>query len=67
MDDIISSQKSHLDKSVLGYNQTENGSSFKTTEQETNQKSYAETIKGDKNITGTLLHREDSDFRINNR
>jgi predicted RNase H-like nuclease (RuvC/YqgF family) len=32
LDDIISSQKSHLDKSVLGYNQTEKGSSSKTTE-----------------------------------
>ena len=32
LDDIISSQKSHLDKSRLGYNQTEKGSSSKTTE-----------------------------------
>jgi hypothetical protein len=50
LDDIISSQKSYLDKSRLGYNQTEKGSSSKTTEQETNPKIYAETIKGDKNI-----------------
>jgi hypothetical protein len=50
LDDIINSQKSHLDKSRLGYNQTENGSSSKTTEQETNPKSYAERIKGDTNI-----------------
>jgi hypothetical protein len=50
LDDIISSQKSHLDKSGLGYNQTEKGSSSKTTEQETNPKSYAETIKEDRNI-----------------
>jgi hypothetical protein len=50
MDDIISSQKSYLDKSGLGYNQTEKGSSSKTTEQETNPKSYVETIKGDKKI-----------------
>ena len=50
LDDIISSQKSHLDKSRLGYNQTEKGSSSKTTEQETNPKIYAETIKEDKNI-----------------
>jgi hypothetical protein len=27
LDDIINSQKSHLDKSGLGYNQTEKGSS----------------------------------------
>jgi hypothetical protein len=50
LDDIISSQKSYLDKSRLGYNQTEKGSSSKTIEQETNPKSYAETIKGDKKI-----------------
>jgi hypothetical protein len=50
LDDIISSQKSYLDKSGLGYNQTEKGSSSKTIEQETNPKSYAETIKGDKKI-----------------
>jgi hypothetical protein len=50
LDDIISSQKSYLDKSGLGYNQTEKGSSSKTTEQETNPKSYAKTIKGDKKI-----------------
>jgi hypothetical protein len=50
LDDIISSQKSHLDKSRLGYNQTENGSSSKKIEQETNPKSYAETIKGDRKI-----------------
>ena len=50
MDDIINSQKYHLDKSRLGYNQTEKGSSSKTTEQETNPKIYAKTIKGDKKI-----------------
>jgi hypothetical protein len=50
LDDIISSQKSYLDKSELGYNQIENGSSSKTTEKETSQKSYVETIKEDKKI-----------------
>jgi hypothetical protein len=50
MDNIINSKKSHLDKSGLGYNQTEKGSSSKTTEQETNPKSYAETIKEDRKI-----------------
>jgi hypothetical protein len=50
LDDIISGQKSYIDKSRLVYNQTEKGSSSKTIEQETNPKSYAETIKGDKNI-----------------
>jgi hypothetical protein len=50
LDDIISSKKFHLDKSGLGYNQTEKGSSSKTTEQETNPKSYAETIKEDMKI-----------------
>jgi hypothetical protein len=41
LDDIISNQKSHLDKSGLGYNQIEKGSSSKTIEQETNPRSYA--------------------------
>ena len=50
LDDIISSQKSYLDKSELGYNQMEKGSSSKTTEQETNPNSYAETIKGDRKM-----------------
>jgi hypothetical protein len=48
LDDIINSQKPHHDKSKLGYNQTEKGSSSKTTEQETYPKSYAETIKEDR-------------------
>jgi hypothetical protein len=47
---LSSSQKSHLDKSGIRYNQIENGSSSKTTEQETNPKSYAETIKGDRKM-----------------
>jgi hypothetical protein len=38
LDDIINSKKSHLDKSGLGYNQTEKGSISKTIEQETNPK-----------------------------
>jgi hypothetical protein len=50
LNDIISSQKSHLDKSRLGYNQTEKGSISKTTKQETNPKSYVETIKEDRKI-----------------
>jgi DNA repair exonuclease SbcCD ATPase subunit len=50
LDDIINSKKSHLDKTGLGYNQTEKGSSSKTTEQETYPKGYAETIKGDRRI-----------------
>jgi hypothetical protein len=54
LDDIINSKKYHLDKSGLRYNQTEKGSSSKTTKQETNPKSYAETIKGD-----TKMYKED--------
>ena len=69
LDDIISSQKSHFDKNIIGYNQTEKGSSSKTTEQETYPKSIHKQSKGitrsTRNITGTLLHREDSNFRIN--
>ena len=45
--DIINNQKSHHDKSRLGYNHTEKGSRSKTIEQETYPKRYAETIKGD--------------------
>jgi hypothetical protein len=50
LDDIINSQKPYHDKSRLGYNQTEKGSSSKATKQETYQKNYAETIKGDMKI-----------------
>jgi hypothetical protein len=67
LDDIISSQKPHRDKSEPGYNHTEKGSRSKTIDQETYPKIYAEKIKGDRKIIGTVLHREDSNFRINNR
>jgi rubrerythrin len=50
LDDIINSQKYHLDKFELGYNQTEKGSSSRTIKQETYPKSHAETIKGDRKI-----------------
>jgi hypothetical protein len=50
LNDIISSQKPHHDKSGIGYNQTEKGSRSKTTEQETYPKSYAQTIKGDRKV-----------------
>jgi hypothetical protein len=50
LNDIINSQKPHHDKSGLGYNQTEKGSSSKTIEQETYPKIYAETIKGDRKV-----------------
>ena len=63
LDDIISSQKPHLDKSKLGYNQTEKGSSSKTAMQKQSKGIGRCTRK----IIGTLLHQEDSDFRINNR
>jgi hypothetical protein len=46
LNDIINSKKHHHDKSELGYNQTEKGSSSKTTEQETYPKIYEEIIKG---------------------
>jgi hypothetical protein len=54
LDDIISSQKSHHDRSGLGYNQKEKGSSSKTTEKETYPKIFAKTIKGD-----TKIYKED--------
>jgi hypothetical protein len=42
LDEIISSQRPYHDKYGLGYNQTEKGSSSKTTE----QRSYAEIVRG---------------------
>ena len=48
LDDIISSQKSHHDKSGLRYNHIEKGSSSKTTYQKTYPKIYAEIVRGDK-------------------
>jgi hypothetical protein len=50
LDDIIHSQKPYLDKSRLGYSQTEKGGSSKTIEKETNPECYVKTIKGDKKI-----------------
>jgi hypothetical protein len=47
LDNIISLQNPHHDKSGLGYNHTEKGSSSKATEQETYLKIYVETINGD--------------------
>jgi hypothetical protein len=48
LDDIISSQRKNHDKSGLGYNQIENGSIYRIIDQETQPRSYAETVKGDK-------------------
>jgi len=45
LDDFISSQIPHHERSRLGYNQTKKGSRSKTTEQETRQRSYAEIIR----------------------
>ena len=50
LDDIIRSQKYYLEKSGLGYNQIEKGSSSKTIEQETYPKIYAETNKWDRKV-----------------
>jgi hypothetical protein len=66
LDDIINSQKSHLDKFGLGYTQIEKGSISKIIEQKKNPKSYAETIKGDRNMYKED-YRDTPDFRINNR
>jgi hypothetical protein len=50
LDDIINSQKSHLDKTQLGYTQKEKGSISKTTDKETYPKIYVEKIKVDRRI-----------------
>jgi hypothetical protein len=48
LDNIINSQRPYYDRYGLGYNytQTEKGSSSKTTEQEEEPRSYAESIRG---------------------
>jgi hypothetical protein len=48
LNDIISNQRPNDDKYGLGYNQRENRSSSKTTDQETQPRNYAETVRGDK-------------------
>jgi hypothetical protein len=71
LDDIISSQKSHLDKWGLGYNKTEKGSIPKQQRKKQIQRDMQKQSKRigryTRKITGTLLHQEDSDFRIHNR
>ena len=47
LNDIISMKRPNHDKSILGYNQTEKGSSPKTTEQETYPKIYVEIVRVD--------------------
>jgi hypothetical protein len=47
---IINSEKSDHDKSRLGYNHKEKGSSSKTIEKETYPKSHVETIKGNRKV-----------------
>jgi hypothetical protein len=70
LNDIISSQKSHLDKSGLGYRKKRDQAPKKQSKKHI-QKAMQKQSKGigryTRKITGTLLHREDSDFRINNR
>jgi hypothetical protein len=51
LNDIIISQKPHHEKYGLEDNQTEKGLIFKTKEQETYPKIYAETIKGDRKVS----------------
>ena len=70
LDDIISSKKSYLDKSELGYNQTEKDQAprqqSKKHIQKALQKQSRAIRRSTRNITWMLLHREDSDFKINN-
>jgi hypothetical protein len=48
LDDIINSQRTNHDKSIIGNNKIEKGSSSKTIDQEICPRSYVETIRGDK-------------------
>ena len=70
LDNNIDPEMPHPKKFDLGDNQIERGSISKTIDQETKPIIYAEKFRGDKSltgkITGTLLHLEDSNFRINN-
>jgi hypothetical protein len=45
LDNIINSQRPHHEKFKLGYNHTERGSSSKTTDQETQPRNCAYTIR----------------------
>ena len=47
MDDIINSERPNNDKYGIGYNHKGKGSISKTIDQETNTRSYAETVRGD--------------------
>jgi hypothetical protein len=71
LDDIINSQKSYLDKSDLDTIRQKRDQAPKQQSKKQIQKVMQKQSKGIKRytrkITGTLLHREDSDFRINNR
>jgi hypothetical protein len=71
LDDIISSQKPHHDKSDLDTIRQKRDQAPKQQSKKHIQKSMQKQSKGigrsTRKIIGTLLHREDSDFRINNR
>jgi hypothetical protein len=71
LDDIISCQKSHLDKSGLGYNQTERDQAPKQHSKKQIQRAMQKQSKRigryTRKITGTLHHQEGSDFIINNK
>jgi hypothetical protein len=71
LDDIISSQKSHHDKSDLDTIRQKKDQAPKQQSKKHIQKALQKQSRGigrsTRKITGTLLHREDSYFRINNR
>jgi hypothetical protein len=71
LDDIINSKKYHLDKSDLDTIRQKRDQAPKKQSKKHIQKSMHKQSKGigryTRKITGTLLHQEDSDFRINNR
>jgi hypothetical protein len=64
LDDIINSQKPHHDKSELGYNPKQQN---KKHIQKFIEKQSKGIGRSTRKITRTLLHREDSDFIINNQ
>jgi hypothetical protein len=69
LDDIINSQRTNHDKYVFGYNQTKRDQAPKRHIKKHIQKAMQKQLEGigssTRKITRTLLHREDSDFIIN--
>jgi hypothetical protein len=71
LDDIISRQRPNHDKSRLRYNRQKRNQTPKKYNKKNIKNVMQKQSKGigrpTRKFTGTLLHREDSDFRIDDR